>query len=441
MKVAVVGIGYVGAVSAACLARDGHHVVAVDVNPTKVAAILKGEAPIIEPGLSETIQAAVAAGRLRATTDIAAAIAEADISLVCVGTPSNALGGLELAHVLRVSGEIGAALKSRDAKHSVVVRSTILPGTMDAVVIPALEQASGKKAGADFGLGYYPEFLREGSAIKDYDDPGLIVFGARDDQTFERLCSLQESTRAKVQRVELRTAESIKYFCNAWHALKISFANEVGNICKAHGVSGDEVMAALCSDERLNISKAYMRPGFAYGGSCLPKDLRALRRAARQLDVATPVLDGTAGANDVQIDMGFSLITRTPNPSRRVGFLGVSFKPDTDDLRESPFVVLAERLLGKGYEIAIYDANVRMSKLTGANLAYVTELLPHVSRMLREEMRDVIAFADVIVVGHAKLLRGVDPSILDGKTVVDLAGLPEEYRARENYLGVCWQRA
>lgn len=437
MKVAVIGIGYVGAVSAACLARDGHDVIAVDVNRTKVAAIAAGEAPIIEPGLSDITKAVAASGRLRATTDVAAAIAEADLCLVCVGTPSDAAGGLELGHVTRVAGEIGAALRKREGYHSVVVRSTILPGTMDGVVIPALEKASGMKAGEDFGIGYFPEFLREGTAIQDYDDPGLIVFGARDDATFARLQDLQPATRDRVQRVELRTAEGVKYFCNAWHALKISFANEVGNICQAHEISGREVMEALCSDQRLNISKAYMRPGFAYGGSCLPKDLRALRRAARKLDVPTPMLDATGAANDVQIDQAFNLVTRAPNKTRRVGFLGVSFKPDTDDLRESPFVVLAERLLGKGYEVAIYDANVRMSRLTGANLAYVSELLPHVSKMLREDILDVVEFADVIVVSHAKLAKALNPAVFAGKTVVDLGGLPAEFRTG-NYKGICW---
>lgn len=438
MKVAIIGIGYVGAVSAACLARDGHEVVAVDVNPTKVKAILAGQAPIIEPSLPEVTAAAVAAGRLRATEDVAAAVAETEMCLICVGTPSNQSGGLELNYVLRVAEQIGAALKKRKGNYSIVVRSTILPGTMDGIVIPALEAASGMKAGKGFGIGYYPEFLREGSAIKDYDDPGLIVFGARDEATFERLSSLQESTRERVQRVEIRTAEGIKYFCNAWHALKISFANEVGNICKAHGVNGVEVMEALVSDHRLNVSKAYMRPGFAYGGSCLPKDLRALRHSARQLNVPTPVLDGAGAANDVQIDQAFQLVTRVKNVNRRVSFLGVSFKPDTDDLRESPLVVLAERLLGKGYDISIYDANVRMSRLTGANLAYILDLLPHISRMLREDLDQVLAFSDTIIVGHAKLLKGVDPAKLEGKTIIDLAGLSSEWRDRKDYLGICW---
>ncbi|MBN8605893.1 MAG: UDP-glucose/GDP-mannose dehydrogenase family protein [Caulobacterales bacterium] len=438
MKVAIIGIGYVGAVTAACLARDGHDVIAVDVNPTKVAAIQNGQAPIIEPGLPELTAKVVAEGRLRATNDVALAIAEADMCLICVGTPSNNVGGLELTYVLRVAAEIGAALKKRAGFHSVVVRSTILPGTMDSTVIPALEAASGKKAGKGFGIGYYPEFLREGTAIKDYDDPGLIVFGARDDATFEHLSSLQESTSHRVQRVEIRTAEGVKYFCNAWHALKISFANEVGNICKAHGIDGPEVMEALVSDTRLNVSKAYLRPGFAYGGSCLPKDLRALRQSARQLNVPTPVLDGTGAANEVQIDQAFQLVTRIKNVNRRVSFLGVSFKPDTDDLRESPLVLLAERLLGKGYDISIYDANVRMSRLTGANLAYVLDLLPHISRMLREDIEQVLAFSDVVIVGHAKLLRDIDPAKLAGKTIIDLAGLPKEWRARQEYYGICW---
>jgi GDP-mannose 6-dehydrogenase len=434
MKVAVIGIGYVGAVSAACLARDGHEVIAVDVSPVKIDGINAGESPIVEPGLDELIKSAVSSGRLRATDDLPSTIRQTDISLICVGTPSRMNGSLDTGFALRVAEQIGEVLKE-GVDHSVVFRSTVLPGTMDGLLIPALERTSGKKAGEDFGIGYYPEFLRESTAIKDYDQPGAVVFGRRDEKTLERLHALQPGIPVKPAEVDIKAAEAIKYFNNAWHALKISFSNEAGNICKAVGIDSHEVMGILCSDTRLNISPAYMKPGFAFGGSCLPKDVRALKAKARELDVASPILDAILTANDEQIQSAYRLVQSSGK--RKVGVLGLSFKSDTDDLRESPMVVLTERLLGKGYEVKVYDPNIRLSRLTGTNLRYIQEYLPHIGRMLREEPGEVLD-SEVLVVSHKNLGELITPQMQDGKYIVDLARLWGAKLSDGNYQGICW---
>jgi len=435
MRVAVIGIGYVGAVSAACLVRDGHDVTAVDVSPVKVDGINAGESPIVEPGLDGLIKAGVAAGKLRATTDLEAAIRGTDISLICVGTPSRSNGSLDTGFALRVAEQIGAVLADDTVDHSVIFRSTVLPGTMDTLLIPALEKASGKKAGEGFGIGYYPEFLRESTAIKDYDQPGAVVFGRRDAKTLARLHALQPNIPTKPAEVDIKAAEAIKYFNNAWHALKISFSNEAGNICKAVGIDSHEVMGILCSDTRLNISPAYMKPGFAFGGSCLPKDVRALRAKARELDVASPILEAILSANEEQIQSAYRLVQATGK--RRVGILGLSFKSDTDDLRESPMVVLTERLLGKGFEVKVFDPNIRLSRLTGTNLRYVQEYLPHIGRMLCEEADEVLA-ADVLVVSHKNLGELITGAMREEKHIVDLARMTAGELSSGNYQGICW---
>ncbi len=436
MKISVFGIGYVGAVTAACAARDGHEIVAVDVNPIKVDAINAGRSPIVEPGLDEMTAAEVAKGRLRATNDVAAAIAESEISLVCVGTPSRDNGSLDLSYVTRVAEEIGQALRGKQDFHSVVLRSTVLPGTTEDVLVPVLEAASGKKAGTGFGLGYYPEFLRESTAIRDYDDPGAVVFGQLDPLTLERLHKIQNDLPVKPFAVPIRTAEATKYFNNAWHALKISFANEAGNICKGLDVDSHEVMNILCSDTRLNISRNYMKPGFAYGGSCLPKDVAALRYRAKQIDVGTPLLDGIVAANDAQIEIAYRQIERAGG--KRVGLVGLSFKQDTDDLRESPMVILAERLLGRGFTVSVFDENVRLSRLTGANLSYIKERLPHIANMLREELDEVVLASDTLIVSHAAQIPRIDPVVLAQKVIIDLVRFAPDQRTGGNYHGICW---
>lgn len=437
-KISIFGIGYVGTVSAACLARDGHEVVAVDVNQDKVDIINQGQSPIVEPNLGESVLAGIKGGRLKATTDPLAAILSTDISFICVGTPSKENGSLETAFVSRVAQEIGESISKTDRFHSVVMRSTMLPGTMEEIVIPILERASGKRAGEGFGVAYYPEFLREGTAIVDYDEPGAIVFGVSDDElTLRRLMSIHAQFSVAPQIMTIRAAEAVKYANNAWHATKISFANELGLLCKSMGVDSHEVMNALVSDTKLNISSAYLKPGFAFGGSCLPKDVSALRYAGRKTDVDTPLLDAVLAANENQIQSAFRLVVGTGK--RRVGLVGLSFKPDTDDLRYSPLLEIAERLIGRGYEVAIYDSNIRLSRLTGVNKAHVTKRLPHIACLLRESINDLVDFAEVLVVGNRKEFQKISLPLIDHeKIIVDLVRIRPDKQTGVNYRGICW---
>jgi GDP-mannose 6-dehydrogenase len=437
-KISVFGIGYVGTVSAACLARDGHEVVAVDVNQDKVDILNRGLSPIVEPRLSESILAVVRAGRLKATTDPLAAVSSTDISLICVGTPSQENGSLETSFVSRVAQEIGKNIGKCANFHSVVMRSTMLPGTMEKIIIPILERSSGKRAGRGFGLAYFPEFLREGTAIADYDDPGTIVFGIDDDpRTLRRLMDIHATFPVAPQVMSIRAAEAIKYANNAWHATKISFANELGLLCKAMGVDSHEVMNALVSDTKLNVSPAYLKPGFAFGGSCLPKDVSALRYAGRMVDIDTPLLDAVLQANENQIRSAFRLVAATGK--RRIGLVGLSFKPDTDDLRYSPMLEIAERLIGRGYELAIYDSNIRLSRLTGVNRDHLTRRLPHITCLLRETMSDLVAFAEVLVIGNRQeFQKNSLPLIGHEKIIIDLVRIRPDKQTGINYRGICW---
>lgn len=438
MRISIFGIGYVGAVSAACLAADGHAVVAVDTNRQKVDAINAGQSPIVEEGLAELIRQEVEAGRLRATTDGAEAIAESDLSFVCVGTPSRANGSLDLTYVARACEEIGRALARKRDFHAVVLRSTMLPGSMSRVVVPILENFSGKKAGEGFGAAIYPEFLREGSAIRDYHAAGTIILGVEDDRT---LALLREATARLSGRefvLDTATAEMVKYANNAWHATKIVFANEIGELCKAMGIDSHRIMAALCADTRLNISPAYMRPGFAFGGSCLPKDLRALMHKAKSLDVQCPMIDSLLPSNERQVRRAFEMVQAAGH--RRVGLVGLSFKGGTDDLRESPAVDLAERLFGKGYDIRIYDHNVCYARLTGANLAFIQGRIPHLASLLTDDLGSVVAHAGTIVVAHGDLGKGRSlPPLRGDQVLIDLVRLPDAERPLQGrYEGICW---
>lgn len=437
MHVSVFGIGYVGAVTAGCLTAQGHHVVAVDMNPSKVEMINRGLAPIVEPGLDQLIKDGVEARRLQATTDARMAIANSVLSIICVGTPSLPNGNLDLSHVAAVCEEIGRALKEKDKFHSIVLRSTMLPGSMRETVIPVLERVSGKRAGKDFGIAIYPEFLRESTAIKDYLNPAAIIIGVMDDETLARLREMNIALQAPELVVDLSAAEAIKYANNCWHAVKITFANEIGNICRQLGIDGHQVMNALCADTRLNISPAYLKPGMAFGGSCLPKDLRALRYRAKSVDVKTPLLDATSDSNALQIDRAFQMIAA--GGKKRVGMLGLSFKSGTDDLRESPLVEVAERLYGKGYDLRIYDRNVRYAALTGSNLHYVRSHLPHLSALIVDDIGKVWDHAEIIVVGNA------DPEFKDAanrakpeQQVVDFVRIEPTLRSAQNYQGLCW---
>ena len=442
MKIAVFGLGYVGVVSAACLVRDGHDVCGVDPNTVKVGFLQQGKSPIVEPGLEELIATAVAAGRLAAGSDPAAAVARSDVLMVCVGTPGQANGSLDLSYVRRVVQQIGEQLAQAPAYKVVVIRSTLLPGSMQSVVIPTLEDSSRRKAGTDFGVCINPEFLREGTAIYDYDHPPKTVIGASDERAAAMVRELYATLSAPLILTDLRTAEMLKYIDNSWHALKVTFANEVGRLCKATGIDARLAMRLFCTDTKLNISSAYLRPGFAFGGSCLPKDVRALTYQGRLLDVDTPVLSSILTSNQLHIAHALAMIRATGR--RRIGLLGLSFKEGTDDLRESPIVTLAEQLIGKGYELCVYDRNVRLSSLLGANREYILNHIPHIGRLMVDRPEQLFEHAEVVVVASADpefaaLLERLPP----GVSVIDLVGAANRAAGAgsagmEGYDGIAW---
>ncbi|HEX6715491.1 MAG TPA: UDP-glucose/GDP-mannose dehydrogenase family protein [Pyrinomonadaceae bacterium] len=436
MKLSVFGLGYVGCVAAACLADAGNEVIGVDVNPTKVEIINGGKSPIIEDGVNELIAKVVEAGRLSAMTDSAHAIRNSDLSLVCVGTPSNQNGSLHLRHVEQVCSEIGTALKSKGERHIVVIRSTMLPGTVQNTVVPILEETSGKKAVTDFGICINPEFLREGSSLKDYHAPPFTLIGADDEETIDAVRSLYTNINAPVFVTSLKTAEMIKYVCNCFHALKVTFANEIGNICKALEIDSHEVMNVFCQDTKLNLSPYYLKPGFAFGGSCLPKDLRAINYKAKELDVEVPVLSAILPSNRLQIERAIEMVVRSGK--KRVGVLGFSFKAGTDDLRESPIVTLIETLIGKGYELALYDRHVSVAKLVGANKEYIEREIPHISKLMRSSVDGVLDDSDIIIIGNqAQEFRSVAERLRKDQQLIDLVRLFDR-TSNENYQGICW---
>ena len=438
MNVSVFGLGYVGSVSAACFAEDGHTVVGVDVNADKVNSLNEGRSPIVEKGLDDLIRDNARNGRLRATTSTADAVRDTDISLICVGTPSRKNGSLDLTYLERVAEQIGAALKDKTAYHVVVVRSTVLPGTTHEVVIPALERTSGKTYGTGFGVTVNPEFLREGTAIHDFRHPPLTLVGHNYTSDAEPTKALYARVAAPIETTTIRTAEMMKYASNTWHALKVTFANEIGNVCKRVGIDSHEVMNIFCKDEKLNLSSYYMKPGFAFGGSCLPKDVRALQYRAKEVDLEMPVIQAILGSNQMQIQHAIDEIVDTGR--KRVGLLGFSFKAGTDDLRESPIVILAEALLGKGYALRIYDRNVSIARLVGANKDYINKQIPHLSSLLSDSIDDVLEHSEVIVVGNGA------PEFGDALTrtrpdqiVLDLVRVKtERSQIPADYRGICW---
>ncbi|MCE0506955.1 MULTISPECIES: nucleotide sugar dehydrogenase [unclassified Roseivivax] len=437
-RISVFGIGYVGVVSAACLARDGHEVIAVDVDAEKVSALNAGRPPIVEAGLDTLVAETVASGALRATTDAEAAVASTEASFVCVGTPSDADGAVGLKYVVSVCEHIGRALAQKSEFHSVVMRSTIVPGTMEEVCIPTIEAASGKIAARDFGVGYFPEFLRESTAIKDYDDPGLIVFGSLDTKTEALLSGLNEHLPCEINRVDLRTAEMVKYTSNSWRAMKISFANEIGNIAKANDLDGQRVMQILCSDRKVAMSPAFLRPGFAFGGSCLPKDVRALRHVAADRRVPTPLLDAVLTANDGQIARAEGLVRAASK--KAVGLVGVSFKSGTDDLRESPLADLAARLIETGQEVQIYDPYVSTAfEMDPTAVGRGNAVVPELSDRMQTDIDALIEGSEVIVVGNR--YPEVEARIRDSigsRRVVDLTRIEPGMMSDATYQGICW---
>jgi GDP-mannose 6-dehydrogenase len=437
MQLSVFGLGYVGCVSAGCFAREGNQVVGVDVNPAKVEMINRGESTIVEEGIAELIREVVEQGRLRASTDVADAVAQSSLSLICVGTPSRANGSIDLGYIERVCEQIGAVLRNKDEAHLVVIRSTVMPGTIEEVVIPALQRSSGKKPGAGFDVCSNPEFLREGSSIRDFFDPPFTLIGARSEDAAAPLAELYLGIDSPLYVTEIRVAEMVKYACNAFHGLKVAFANEVGNVCKEVGIDSHAVMEIFAADTKLNLSPAYLKPGFAFGGSCLPKDLRALTYKARELDLQTPVLSAILESNQQQIERAFDMVMRTGE--RRIGVLGLSFKEGTDDLRESPMVELVERLLGKGMELSIYDRNVSEGGLLGANQEFIERHIPHIWSLMRDDIAEVMDSSDILILGNKDPEFRALQDRRAGQKVIDLARVFDESSTNgSGYEGICW---
>ncbi len=437
MNIAIFGLGYVGTVTAACFSGLGHNVIGVDTSPEKVAKFNAGTSPVLEPGVPELLAEGLAAGRLRATIDAAEAVQNTDISLVAVGTPSRANGDIDLTYIERVAADIGTALQTseREGQHVLVIRSTVLPGTAD-IAGRILSETSGRTLGEGCGVAVNPEFLREGQGVADFMEPPLIMVGADDETTAKLVMSLYDGIEAERIVEPVRLAEMVKYANNSWHATKVTYANEIGVIAQSLGIDGTRVMEILCADTKLNISKAYMRPGFAFGGSCLPKDVRAITHAAKASDVAVPLLSSLLVSNSIHTQRVIDrLLDWHPD---RIGFTGLAFKAGTDDLRESPIVEVVERMLGKGFDCVIHDAEVNAPDLIGGNRAYIEAEIPHLNRLLMDELSELVDDSDVLVVAKSsdelvELIRA-NPD----KPVLDLVRLPEDIRVRDNYVGVAW---
>jgi GDP-mannose 6-dehydrogenase len=440
-RISIFGLGYVGCVSAACFAHDGFTVVGVDVSQEKVALVNRGEPTIVEEGLAERVRDAVANGRLRATDRLAEAVADTSISMICVGTPSRSNGSLDLRYVERVCEEIGVALRAKESAHIVVLRSTVLPGTTAELVIPALERGSGKRHGEGFFVVNNPEFLREGSSIRDFYQPPFTLIGADHEAAGDAVARLYAQVPAPIYRVPAREAEMVKYACNCFHAVKVGFANEIGAVCKAVGIDSHAVMRVFCEDTKLNVSAAYLRPGFAFGGSCLPKDLRAITYRAQQLDVDVPILRGALESNDRHIDRAFRMIMATG--ARRVALLGLAFKAGTDDLRESPQVTLVERLIGKGVQVRIFDREVASARLIGANREYIEREIPHFWQLMAPDIESAVSDTDCVVIGNSsREFETVVTMLSPSQRLIDLAGSLRAAHAEGSgayaYEGIAW---
>jgi GDP-mannose 6-dehydrogenase len=438
VNVSVFGLGYVGAVSCGCLCRDGFNVTGVDVNPTKVGLINAGKSPIVEEQIGELIETAVKDGKLRATTDAKEGARTADLLIISVGTPSRANGGIDFTALERVCATIGEVIATRSDRPVVMVRSTVMPGTVRTLVIPILEKSSGKKAGEGFGICFNPEFLRESSSVRDYYDPPFSLIGADNRADGERAAEIYRNVKAEVLYSGIETAEMVKYVCNAFHALKVTFANEIGIVAQSLGVDSHQVMAIACKDTKLNISPRYLRPGFAFGGSCLPKDVRALVQKARERDLELPLLNGVLSSNRSQVERAVDMVVGLKK--KRIAMLGISFKAGTDDLRESPLVTLTEALIGKGYDLKIYDKNISLTRLIGANKDYVEKELPHLANLLSEDLAAVVAHAEIVIIGNGSpefkdLPRFTKP----GQTVIDLVRVDAVKDAPGiDYRGITW---
>ncbi len=439
LSISIFGLGYVGSVGAACLARAGHRVVGVDVNSEKVELLASGRSPVLEPGMSDLVAEGVAASRLHATTDGAAAVHDSDISFVCVGTPSLRNGKLDLSHIENVAREIGTALKGKRSQHTVVLRSTVLPGTTESVFIPILEEASGRHAGTNFTVCYNPEFMREGSAVADWLQPPYTVLGAQSPEHLTPLREIYEAAPGPKFETSIPVAEMVKYTSNLFHAVKVTFANEVGTLCKHLDVDTEAVTRIFTSDTKLNLSPAYLSPGFAFGGSCLPKDLRALAHRAKELDLNLPLLEALAPSNAEHVNRAVDAVLQTAK--KKVSLLGLSFKAGTDDLRESPQVQLVKRLLGEGCQVRIWDPEVSLGRLAGANRRYIEEVIPHIGSLLSSDLGHVVRSAEVVILGNKSAKREELSCHLNEKHVVlDLVNLDRCRRPDQTgfYQGICW---
>ncbi|HMS15881.1 MAG TPA: nucleotide sugar dehydrogenase [Planctomycetota bacterium] len=438
MDISIFGLGYVGAVSLACLARDGHRVLGVDIDAAKMELIRSGHTPIIEEGMQDLMRTSVESGRVSVTSDVKSALAQTKISFICVGTPSASNGSQDQSALVRLMEQLGTALREKPEHHVFVIRSTVVPGTVEETLCPILEERSGKREGKDFTLCFQPEFLREGTSIKDYDHPPFTIVGVRSPGGASALRELFGHLPCEFYEVGIRTGETVKYFCNIFHALKITFANEVGRLCESFGADPHEIMGLLCKDRQLNISPAYLRPGFAFGGSCLPKDLRAMLHVARGRDLRVPMLEGVLPSNREHVQHAIDKVLATGR--RRVGMIGLSFKSGTDDLRESPLVDLAEAFLGKGIDLKIYDPEVKLSRIIGANRRYIEEVIPHIGSLLADRVEDVIDSRDVIVVGLSDrdLIETLRARVQPHQTVLDLVKIPDHKSLGCHYDGACW---
>lgn len=438
MKISIFGLGYVGAVSLACLARDGHDVIGVDIDASKLDLISRGHTPVVEEGMVDLMKSAAASGRVRVTQDVTEAVQASEVSLVCVGTPSAPNGSQDQGAILRLAKQLGEALRNKRTPHVIVFRSTLVPGTVEDALRPIVEQASGGKDGSEFHLCFQPEFLREGSSIRDYDKPPFTVVGANHPMPVAKLRDLFGHLPCNFIETSVRSAEMMKYACNNFHALKITFANETARLCAALGVDPFEVMNLVCQDTQLNISRAYLKPGFAFGGSCLPKELRATAHLARRLDVQVPMLGNIMASNQAHIDLALEKVLAVGR--RRIGFIGLSFKTGTDDLRESPLVAMAETLIGKGMQLRVYDPEVHLSRLLGANKRYLETHLPHIGELLDPSLDQVIADSDVLIVGQAgsSVTDALRRASRSDQVAIDLAHIADRSGIAARIEGLCW---
>jgi GDP-mannose 6-dehydrogenase len=438
MNISIFGLGYVGAVSLACLARDGHSVIGVDIDPAKLELIRGGNTPVVEEGMVDLMAQVAASGRVSVTTDVVQAVMDSDLSLICVGTPSAPNGSQDQSAMLNLARDLGRAMRDKSGDHVFVFRSTLVPGTVEEVLRPIIERESGKKDGEGFYVCFQPEFLREGSSIRDYDKPPFTVVGADAEAAVARLRDLFGHLPCEFHATSIRAAEMVKYCCNNFHALKITFANETARLCEALQVDPFEVMDLVCKDRQLNISPAYLKPGFAFGGSCLPKDLRATVYLAKTRDVELPMLANLLQSNRVHVEHAIGKVLASGK--RRVGMIGLSFKTGTDDLRESPLVLMAEQFIGKGLNVLVYDPEVHLSRLLGANRNFIEQHVPHIGSLIRGDIESVIAGSDLLVVGLSdpRICEALARHVREDQLVLDLVNIPRREALRGKVVGLCW---